>query len=469
MAEWQLKVPAGVVPKNLPVYVALGVVAVLLLVMFLTASGAPSDESAAGGEQAIEAAVADVRNVVEPVLREGERLREDLARLEAQRQADEEARRLQEDAARDGDLADARLELEGARAALLQAQRIRDEAERSGLPPGAVSGDIQAALETVEERELREAIRLQEVERFALSLRAPAIVGDPGAAGAAQRAAPSAPVITGDPLVDEQLLALMRQEAAAGAAGQAPSPPPLPTTRAGAPEVAAVRPPPAAGAVDRTAAPTELYAVGPDVEVPESSGGGSVAVARWPAVPEGLDLVYEGRMMQAVLETALTGDFTGPARARLTLPVRTPDRRRVVIPRGTVALGDAQAVENGFQSRLAVRFSRLRFPDGRSVRMGFEGLSSIGETGLTDEVNRHYRSTLGAVGAVGLLAGLSAGGGGSQGYFDPARQQFSVAAIRFLDRFVNRLPEVRVRAGHPVRIYLTQDLLVPRVQGKGGR
>ena len=456
MAQWQLKVPAGVVPRNLPVYIALGLVAVLLLVMLLTGSGAPSDESAAGGEQAIEAAVADVRNVVEPVLREGERLREDLARLEAQRQADEEARSRQEAAARDEDLADARLELEGARAALLQAQRIRDEAERSGLPPGAVSGDIQAALETVEERELREAIRLQEVERFALSLRAPAVVGDPGAAGAAQRAAPAAPVITGDPLLDEQLLALLRQEAAAG---QVPSPPP---PRAGAPEVVPVGP--AADAVDRgAAAPTEFYAVGPDVEVPESSGGGSVAVARWPAVPEGLDLVYEGRMMQAVLETALTGDFTGPARARLTLPVRTADRRRVVIPRGTVALGDAQAVDSGFQTRLAVRFSRLRFPDGRSVRMGFEGLSSIGETGLTDEVNRHYRSTLGAVGAVGLLAGLSAGGGGSQGYFDPARQQFSVAAMRFLDRFVNRLPEVRVRAGHPVRIYLTQDLLVPRV------
>ena len=464
MAEWNLKVPAGVVPKNLPVYVALGVVAVLLLVMFLTGSGAPSDESAAGGEEAIEAAVADVRNVVEPVLREGARLREDLARLETQRQADDEARRRQEDAARDEVLADGRLELEGARAALLEAQRIRDAAERSGLPPGAVSGDIQTALETVEERELREAIRLQELERFALSLRAPAVVSDPDAPAAPQRAVPPAPAITGDPLVDEQLLALLRQEAAAGAVGQVPSPPRPPAERAGAPEVVPVRPAAPVGMVDRAAAsPTEFYAVGPDVEVPESSGRGSVAVARWPAVPEGLDLVYEGRMMQAVLETALTGDFTGPARARLTLPVRTADRRRVVIPRGTVALGDAQAVENGFQTRLAVRFSRLRFPDGRSVRMGFEGLSSIGETGLTDEVNRHYRSTLGAVGAVGLLAGLSAGGGGSQGYFDPARQQFSVAAIRFLDRFVNRLPEVRVRAGHPVRIYLTQDLLVPRV------
>ena len=460
MAEWHLKVPGGVVPKNLPVYVALGVVAVLLLVMFLTGSGAPTDESAAGGEQAIEAAVADVRNVVEPVLREGERLREDLARLEAQREADAEERRRQEAAARDDDLADARLELEGARAALLEAQRIRDAAESSGFPPGSVAGDIQTALGTVEERELREAIRLQELERFALSLRAPAVVGDRDAAATPRSAAPAERVITGDPLVDEQLLALMRQEAAAG---QVPSPPP-PPERAGAPEVVPVRPAPAAGVGDRAAAsPTEFYAVGPDIEVPESSGRGSVAVARWPAVPEGLDLVYEGRMMQAVLETALTGDFTGPARARLTLPVRTADRRRVVIPRGTVALGDVQAVENGFQTRLAVRFSRLRFPDGRSVRMGFEGLSSIGETGLTDEVNRHYRSTLGAVGAVGLLAGLSAGGGGSQGYFDPARQQFSVAAIRFLDRFVNRLPEVRVRAGHPVRIYLTQDLLVPRV------
>ncbi len=166
-------------------------------------------------------------------------------------------------------------------------------------------------------------------------------------------------------------------------------------------------------------------------------------------------------MMQAVLETQLAGDFTGPARARLTVAVRTPDRTRVVIPRGTLVLGRAQSVESGFQTRLAVTFNRLRFPDGRSVRMGFDGLSALGETGLTDEVNRHYLSTIGAVGAVGLLAGLSAGGG-SEGYFDPARQQFSVASMRFLDRFMNRLPEVRVRAGHPVRIYLTQDLLVPR-------
>ena len=459
--SWDLKVPSGVVPKNLPVYVALGIAAVLILVMLFTGSGVPPDESAgAGGEAAIEAVVADVRGVVGPVLREGERLREDLARLEEQRQAEAAAREEEEERAREAGMRDAQRELEAARTALLETQRIRERADAAGLPPGTVAGDIQTTLETVEERELREVMRLEELQRFTASLRAPAVVGDSGPMPPPRPQDPLAPALTGDPVLDESLRALLRSEA--GAPGPRPR---APTERPAAPgvvEPAATggAPGPASGAAE-TVSLTEFYTPGPDLDVSDSSGRGSAAVVRWPDVPEGLDLVYEGRMMQAVLETQLAGDFTGPARARLTVAVRTPDRTRVVIPRGTLALGQAQSVESGFQTRLAVTFNRLRFPDGRSVRMGFEGLSALGETGLADEVNRHYLSTIGAVGAVGLLAGLSAGGG-SEGYFDPARQQFSVAAIRFLDRFMNRLPEVRVRAGHPVRIYLTQDLLVPR-------
>ena len=458
MADWQLKVPSGVIPKNLPVYAGLGFAAVLILVMFLTGSGSPPEDPPGADGAAIEAAVADVRGVVAPVIREGERLREDLARLEAERESREEERRLGEELRREESMRDARGELEDARSALLETQRIREEAERAGVPSAEVAGDIQATLETVEEREMREALRLDELQRFALSMRAPALVGDPGPVASAQAAAPP-PAITGDAAFDQQLLALLREEA-----GLAGSGPPAPERRAG-PAVVAPAPPgggegaPAEGAA--AVSLTERYVPGPDIEVSDSSARGSAAVVRWADVPAGLDLVYEGRMMQAVLETQLVGDFTGEARARITVPVRTRDRARVVIPRGTTAIGEAQAVESGFQTRLAVSFSRLLFPDGRSVRMRFEGLSSLGETGLTDEVNRHYLSTFGAVGAVGLLAGLSAGGG-SQGYFDPARQQFSVAAIRFLDRFMNRLPEVRIRAGHPIRIYLTQDLLVPR-------
>lgn len=455
MADWQLKVPSGVIPKNLPVYVGLGFAAVLILVMFLTGSGTPPEDSGAD-EAAIEAAVADVRGVVAPVIRQGEQLREDLARLEAEREAREEEQRLGETRQQEESLRDARRELEDARSALVETRRIREEADRAGVPAADIAGDIRTSLETVEEREMREALRLDELQRFALSMRAPALVGDPGPPAVARMAPP--PAITGDAALDQQLLAMLREEAGAARPGR-----PAPDRQAG-PAVVAPAPPGEIVSAPAEAAAvslTERYAAGADIEVSDTSGRGSAAVVRWADVPEGLDLVYEGRMMQAVLETQLVGDFTGEARARITVPVRTRDRTRVVIPRGTTAIGEAQAVESGFQTRLAVSFSRLLFPDGRSVRMRFQGLSSLGETGLADEVNRHYLSTFGAVGAVGLLAGLSAGGG-SEGYFDPARQQFSVAAIRFLDRYMNRLPEIRIRAGHPIRIYLTQDLLVPR-------
>ena len=466
--SWGLKVPPGVVPKNLPVYAALGIAAVLILVMLLTGSGVPPDESAvAGGEEAMEAVVADVRGVVAPVLREGERLREDLARLEEQRRAEAAAREQEQERAREESMRDARRELEAARTALLETQRIRERADAAGVPPGDVAGDIRDTLETVEERELREVMRLEELQRFAASLRAPAVVGDSGPAPPARAQDPLPVALTGDPALDESLRALVRSEAGglgsrARASAERQTAPGMVEPAAPGVELSSVGDAPSSvGSAAEAVSLTESYVPGPDLRVSDSSGRGSAAVVRWPDVPEGLDLVYEGRMMQAVLETRLAGDFTGPARARLTVAVRTPDRTRVVIPRGTLALGRAQAVDSGFQSRLAVTFNRLRFPDGRSVRMGFEGLSALGETGLADEVNRHYLSTIGAVGAVGLLAGLSAGGG-AEGYFDPARQQFSVAAIRFLDRFMNRLPEIRVRAGHPVRIYLTQDLLVPR-------
>ena len=403
--SWDLKVPPGVVPKNLPVYVALGIAAVLILVMLLTGSGVPPDESAgADGEDAIEAVVADVRGVVAPVLREGERLREDLARLEEQREAEAAAREQEADRAREESMRDARRELEEARTALLETQRIRERAGDAGLPPGEVAGDIQTTLDTVEERELREAMRLEELQRFTASLRAPAVVGDSGPVPPVRSRDAPPPALTGDPALDESLRALLRSEAG-GPGPRVRSPAERPAAPGIVEPAAPGGAPDSDGGAGETVSLTEFYAPGPDLDVSDSSGRGSAAVVRWPDVPDGLDLVYEGRMMQAVLETQLAGDFTGPARARLTVAVRTPDRTRVVIPRGTLVLGRAQSVDSGFQTRLAVTFDRLRFPDGRSVRMGFDGLSALGETGLTDEVNRHYLSTIGAVGRGGPSRG----------------------------------------------------------------
>ena len=470
------KIPGGVIPKQAPAYVALVIGGFLVLVMMFTGSGRPEPvELDLVDPMAVDPEVGDVGSIVSQVLVDGERLREELEReaaaAEEARIEAEEARRREEAA----NLEEFREGLEEARAALVAARELQERGAEGVMPAAVVRDAVRSELETVGELELREALRLEEIDRFARSIRSSSVIGDvgPAAVGASTGAA-AAPVLTGNPEFDEQLMSLIQAQAGQGGgvgqAGAAPggrqsAPPVVMPGQGGAGAVPAPGPGPGGrpGAASSGADLREVYTAEGDRVVSESTGSGTAAVARWAEVPEGMDLIYEGRMLQGTLVTQLTGDFTGPARALITVPVRSRDRRRVVIPVGTEVLGQARAVDGGFQGRLAVGFSRLVFPDGRSVRMSFDGLSSLGETGLADEVDRHYVSTLGAVGAVGLLAGLSASGGsGGQAYFDPAQQQFSLAAMRFLDRFMNRLPVVRIRAGHPVRVWLTQDLLVPR-------
>ena len=173
--------------------------------------------------------------------------------------------------------------------------------------------------------------------------------------------------------------------------------------------------------------------------------------------------LYEGDLIPAVLREQIQGDYSGPISAQVSrnLFSRT-DRTKVVIPRGTVALGRAGIVAGAFQGRLAVSFHRLIFPDGRWVHMPFAGLNSIGESSLKDQVNNHYVSTFGAAGAVGLLAGLAASGSSSSGGVRSAfSEQMAAMGLTMMQRFLNRRPEVTIRAGHAVNLYLTSDLLIP--------
>ena len=101
------------------------------------------------------------------------------------------------------------------------------------------------------------------------------------------------------------------------------------------------------------------------------------------------------------------------------------------------------------------------------MSLEFNGLNQVGEGALKDQVNRHYLSTFAAVGAVGILSGLTLRGsnpygGGQQSLQAGAGQGLGQAATRILDRFLNRLPTITIRAGHRLRVWFTSDVLVPR-------
>ena len=220
-----------------------------------------------------------------------------------------------------------------------------------------------------------------------------------------------------------------------------------------------------------------LAAEAGSVAGPANDPGGEVAesapatVPEPPAVAEEADrseILREGEFLEAVLTNRLSGDFSGPVNAMVSADVYDRSGQRLLIPRGTRALGEALQVEAWEQSRLAVTFHRLILPDGRAIRLDQSAaLNQIGETGLLDLVDRRYPSAFLAAGAIGALAGLSSAVSPTQALvsrFGATRQSvgagLSQSAERMLDRYLNRLPKLTIREGHRIRIYLTADLMV---------
>ena len=185
-----------------------------------------------------------------------------------------------------------------------------------------------------------------------------------------------------------------------------------------------------------------------------------------PDDPPGWERIYEGSFLEAVLVTQIAGDYPGPVLAQVSVPFYSRDRQQTLIPPGTRLIGTAQQVTNRDQSRLGVAFHRLIFPNGHWITLPFLGLNQLGETGLKDRVNRHYLSLFAATGAIGILSGLTLQGsdpyrGGLSGFRSGAGQGFAQGASRIMERFLNRLPTITIRAGHRLRVWFTSDILLP--------
>jgi type IV secretory pathway VirB10-like protein len=210
---------------------------------------------------------------------------------------------------------------------------------------------------------------------------------------------------------------------------------------------------------------------------PASSAQSAEIAHRAPAANPNLSsgktyTIFEGTFLEAVLVNRLDGDFNGPVICMMTNDVYSEDRQHLLIPAGSKLMGETKRVDAFGQRRLAVSFHRLIMPDGYSLDLDhFQGLNQIGETGLKDKVNNHYLQIFGASIAIGAIGGLAQLGtqtnsaGVPESSTDAYRQgiatSLSQSSLHVLDRFLNILPTVTIREGHRVKVFLTEDLLIP--------
>ena len=279
---------------------------------------------------------------------------QDRIRQEAERQTLEAAAR-------------ARVELERRQAAAAE-EMVRLQAEAP--PAGAVGPGIGAA-----EWELREALRLEELERRTRSLRSLPVTHTYRTPDATSQRSDEEGRNTGE--AADADVALLENTVQAALASFEQSLGALESELA-AEQLLLGSPGIAAGAAPASVPQASLRA--PGTVRPVSS----VASAD----PPGWERIYEGSFLEAVLLTQLSGDFPGPVLATVSVPFYSADRQRVLIPRGARIVGTAQAIRDRDQSRLAVAFHRLIMPDGSWIDLEFTGLNQAGEGALRDEVDR---------------------------------------------------------------------------------
>ena len=185
-----------------------------------------------------------------------------------------------------------------------------------------------------------------------------------------------------------------------------------------------------------------------------------------------LHRLLEGTFIDAVLTTRLDGTSAAPVNCLVTNPVFSHSGQHILIPGGARVLGETKPVQSLGETRLAVSFHRLVFPDGRTYALDqFIGLNQVGDAGLRDRVNQHYLSTFGASAAVGLITGLSQFlGTAGLGRADSNRSVIIAGGVgdatgqataQVMNRFLNRLPTITIREGHRIKVYLTGDIELP--------
>ncbi len=196
-----------------------------------------------------------------------------------------------------------------------------------------------------------------------------------------------------------------------------------------------------------------------------------------PVTPTTQHELSAGTFVPGFTVTALNSDLPGKVVGRVSADVY--DRatgRFVLIPQGSVAVGEYSSLVSNGQNRLLIAWEMLTFPDGRSVDLQRQpGTDAAGASGLADRVDYHWQQLLLAGGvstavAIGseLTEGDNSGFGSTENVeeqlrelvFGGASDTTSRIANRIIDRQLDVQPTITVRPGWKFRILLTRNLVL---------
>lgn len=269
------------------------------------------------------------------------------------------------------------------------------------------------------------------------------------------RPAPAAVGALPEPSAPPPARKLLAASLPAAAASAAPSP--ILVVDSGAPPSPAVAAPVRTGPA--SAAPSKQGGFfSQDEQFAAQTGQDAVPTSHVQRLDHPDQIIAQGALIPAILETALNSELPGYARALVGRDVRSFDGSKVLIPRGSRLVGQYKSAPETGQSRMLIVWTRLLRPDGVTIQLGSPTTDDLGQAGLTGKVDRHFFRRYGSAILLSLVGGLASAGGTANTVVIGTATQGASAATVALQNDVKIPPTVHVAQGAPIQVFVARDL-----------
>ena len=105
-------------------------------------------------------------------------------------------------------------------------------------------------------------------------------------------------------------------------------------------------------------------------------------------------VIAQGKVVDAVLETAINTDLPGSARAIISRDIYSEGGKNILIPRGSRLLGVYSSNVTFGINRIKMNWSRLIRPDGVDISISSPGIDQIGHAGMAGDLDNHVAKSL---------------------------------------------------------------------------
>lgn len=200
-------------------------------------------------------------------------------------------------------------------------------------------------------------------------------------------------------------------------------------------------------------------------------------------------IIAQGKIIDAVLETAINTDLPGVLRAVVSRDVYAESGKNILVPKGSRLIGNYEADVKDGQSRVYVIWTRVIRPDGVDVAINAPGVDELGRSGVSGTVDKRYMeifgnaillSTLTVMGAYALetvtnstsvnnttssgtngTTSSSSTGTPTSFAISEAATDLSDTAKDLIKGAVNTKPRITVPQGTSIKVLVNADMIFP--------